>query len=90
MSADLATRRKKLSYRCWHRGTKELDLFIGSFADRHLAAMSEAELDLLEALLAVPEPTLYAWITGSAAPSAEFDNEVTRRLLAYKIEHPIH
>ena len=37
MTEDLETRRKRLRYRCWHRGTKELDLLVGRFADAHLA-----------------------------------------------------
>lgn len=83
MTENLETRRKRLRFRSWHRGTKELDLLLGRFADHALAGMSEAELDRFEALLEVPEPALYAWITGQAAPPADFDHEVTRRLLAF-------
>jgi hypothetical protein len=32
----LDTLRRKLRFRAWHRGTREADLLIGSFADRHL------------------------------------------------------
>ncbi len=64
---------------------KELDLLLGGFADRELRTMDEAELDRFEALLEVPEPTIYAWITGRAAPAPEHDHEITRRLIAFKI-----
>ena len=36
-----AVRRKRLRYRSWHRGMKEMDLILGRFADQALAAMSE-------------------------------------------------
>ncbi len=81
----MTIRRKRLRFRCWHRGMKELDLLLGGFADRELGAMDEAELDRFEALLEVPEPTLYAWFTGQAKPAPEHDNEVSRRLIAFKI-----
>lgn len=89
MADDLEIRRKRLTYRSWHRGTKELGLFVGAFAVRYLPAMDEAELDLFEALLAVPEPVLYDWITGAARPPAEHDNAVTRRLLGFELKPPI-
>lgn len=84
MTESLETRRKRLRFRSWHRGTKELDLLLGRFADRALAGMTEADLDRFEALLEVPEPVIYAWITGQAAPPPDYDHEVTRRLLAFK------
>ena len=85
MTDPLEKRRKRLVYRCRHRGTKELDLFIGSFADQHLRSLDEAQLERLEALLEVPEPLLYDWLTGYAAPPPEHDNDVTRMLLDFKL-----
>ncbi len=85
MTDSIETRRKRLRFRSWHRGMKELDLLLGGFADRELGAMDEAELDLFEALLEVPEPAIYAWFTGQAAPAPEHDHEITRRLIAFKI-----
>ena len=36
IDTDLEALRRKLGFRAWHRGTREADLLIGSFADRHL------------------------------------------------------
>jgi antitoxin CptB len=48
LSSDgLDARRKRLLFRCWHRGTKELDLIIGGFADVHLPTLTDDELDQL-------------------------------------------
>lgn len=55
-------RRRRLRFRSWHRGTRELDLLLGPFADTQLDGMDDAELDQYEALLHVPDPDIYNWI----------------------------
>jgi antitoxin CptB len=88
MNETLETRRKRLIYRSRHRGTKELDLLVGAFADRYLAAMDAAQLGRFESLLEVPEPVLYDWLTGAAAPPPDHDHDVTRLLLNFKLKPP--
>lgn len=77
-------RRKRLLFRSWHRGTREADLILGSFAEQHLAGFDEAQLDRYEALLEMPDPDLFDWITGRAPPPPECDHDVTRLLLAFR------
>lgn len=82
----IENRRKRLRFRSWHRGTKEMDLLMGSFADAHLSAFDSSQLDRFEALLDVPEPVVYDWILGRARPPAEYDHDVTQRLLAFEFQ----
>ncbi|MFX8999947.1 succinate dehydrogenase assembly factor 2, partial [Acinetobacter baumannii] len=56
-------RRERLRYRSWHRGTREMDLLMGSFADAHLPSFSDEQLDRYEALLQESDPDIYDWIT---------------------------
>lgn len=77
---DLETQAKKLIFRAHHRGFREADILVGGFADMHVAQMDGAELEAFEALLAVPDQDLYAWITRNAGPPAEFDNPMLDRL----------
>ena len=77
-------RRKRLLFRAWHRGTREADLILGSFAERHLAGFDEASLDDFAALLEVADAELFDWISGRASPLSEHDNEVTRLLLTFQ------
>ncbi len=56
-SAGLDERRRRLLYRAWHRGMREMDLIMGRFADAAIGDMSEAELDAFERLTDVPDPT---------------------------------
>ena len=77
-------RRKRLLFRSWHRGTREADLILGSFAEEHLAGFDAVRLDRYEALLDVPDPDLFDWLTGRAAPPADHDHDVTRLLLSFR------
>ena len=63
-SVGLDDRRKRLLFRCWHRGTREMDLILGRFADKEIAGLSGAEMTELERLIEVPDPDLYAALTG--------------------------
>ena len=83
-SPDPDNRRKRLFYRAWHRGTREADLILGSFAEAHLAGFNDAQLDRFEALLEVPDAELFDWINRRVAPPPEHEHEVTRLLLAFR------
>ena len=86
MSEALETRRKRLLFRSWHRGTREVDLLLGSFADKHLAAMTAGQLDRYEALLGESDATLYDWISGRAPPPPEWDSDVLRLIMGSRFE----
>lgn len=77
-----AIREKRLIYRSWHRGTKELDLLLGPFADAELSALSESELDDYERLLEVPEPLLYDLLTAKATAPG-LDSAILARIHAF-------
>lgn len=90
-SADLTPRRRRLLFRAWHRGTREMDLLMGTFADAELAAMPEDELDVFEALCEVPDRDLFAWLTGKTATPENYDTPLMRRLKAFHThQKPVH
>jgi antitoxin CptB len=72
MSEAHEIRLKRLRLRSWRRGTKEMDLVLGPFADNRLEALAAAELDLYEALLAENDQDLYQWVSGQVAPPDRF------------------
>jgi antitoxin CptB len=84
-SDGLDLRRRKLLFRAWHRGTREIDLILGRFADAHVATLSEAELAEFERLMDVPEPDLYAWVTGEAETPATYDTALFARLREFHV-----
>jgi antitoxin CptB len=75
-------RRRRILFRSWHRGTKEVDLLLGSFADDCLADFDGAQLDRFEALLDCDDVDLLDWITSRCAPPREYDHDVMRLLRA--------
>ncbi len=76
-------RRKKLRFRAWRRGFREIDLILGRFADRFAAELTEIELAAFEALLEAPDQDVYAWITGAAPAPAAYDSPLLARLSSF-------
>ena len=84
-SGGLDDRRKRLLFRCWHRGTREMDLILGRLADAEIATLSEHELAQLEHLIEVPDPDLYAALTGNAALADEFASRLFDRIKSFRV-----
>ena len=79
----LENTRKKLIFRSWHRGTREIDLLLGRFADAHLSGFDADELQQYEDLLINSDPDLYNWMTGKEAPPANVASDVLQKLIAF-------
>ena len=77
-------RRKRLLFRCWHRGTREMDLILGRFADAEIAILSDDELGTLERLIEVPDPDLYAALTGDKQLPAEHASALFDRIKTFR------
>jgi antitoxin CptB len=74
---------ERLRYRSWHRGTREMDLLMGSFADANLSAFTPAQLDEYEAILQEIDPDLYNWIAGIEALPPDKTGEVWHMLCTH-------
>jgi antitoxin CptB len=84
-SQGLDDRRKRLLFRCWHRGTREMDLILGRFADAEIDRLTDAELSDLELLIDAPDPDLYAALTGAIPPAAEHAGPLFERIKAFRV-----
>jgi antitoxin CptB len=80
-------RRKRLKFRVWRRGFREIDLILGGFTDQHLKDLGEADLAAFEALLEVPDNDAYDWITGAAPAPSDHDTHLLAQLRAYRLTH---
>ncbi len=60
---DVAIRLRRLRMRAWRRGTREMDLILGPFADTALVGLSAGDLDVFEALLDENDHDLYRQIS---------------------------
>ncbi len=61
-------RLKRMKMRSWRRGTKEMDLVLGPYADTMLTGMSLAELDAYDSLLEENDQDLMVWMLGQKNP----------------------
>ena len=82
---QLPMRLRRLRYRAWHRGTKEMDLMLGPYADARLAGMAVAELDRFEQLLEEADTDLLKWLMGQEPIPADADGTLLADLLAFRM-----
>ena len=68
MTETAENRLKRLRMRSWRRGTKEMDLILGPFADARLGDLDPATLDLYDALLDENDQDLYLWVSKGGFP----------------------
>ena len=77
-------RRKRLLFRSWHRGTRELDLLLGGFAERYLSTFSTNQLEVYEQLLEFSDLDIYHWITEVKSVPAFAQSEILTLLQNFK------
>ncbi len=85
-SAPLDERRRKLKFRAWRRGFREMDLLMGSFADAHLPSLSDDDLSEFERLLATPDWEVFAWLVGQKPVPGNFESPLLTRIMEYRYE----
>ena len=85
-SEGLDARRRRLLFRAWRRGVREMDLIMGRFADAYIEKFDEPALDEFETLIEAPNAELYSWVVGDAAAPARYDTEVLRQLIGFHAE----
>ena len=81
--AETSVRRRRLVFHAWHRGTREMDLIMGRFADAEIASLSLEEIASFEALMDAPDGEIFRWITGSLPTPANYDTALLRRIRAF-------
>ena len=89
-SHGLDDRRKRILFRCWHRGTREMDLILGKFADAEIAILADLELTQLEALISLEDPDLYPAFVGETQLPPEFHTPLFERIKSFRnMEKPL-
>lgn len=85
-NCNLTNKKKKLIFRCGHRGTKEMDLLLGEFAKAHVPNFNEAQLALFEDFITNSDPDIYNWVTAREPIPAQWNNEIAELLLAFNLK----
>lgn len=79
-------RRKKLQFRAWRRGFREIDLILGGFADAYLADLDADGLNAFERLLDAQDQDVYEWITEQTSAPAEHDTPTLALIRAFRFQ----
>jgi antitoxin CptB len=80
---ELEVRRRRLVFRAWHRGMREVDLLLGRFADAHILDLTDEEIASFESLLDFPDRDILAWVIGEAEVPKDTESPALRRIIAF-------
>ena len=69
---------KRMMMRSWRRGTKEMDLILGPYAEAHLAQMSQDELATYDRLLEENDTDLLPMILGQQDAPIGLDDLIAK------------
>lgn len=83
-SADLDPRRRRILYRCWHRGIREMDLVLGQFAEENIADLDDVQLDELEAIMTGEDNDLVKYVTGALPVPPELQTPLFEKIASYR------
>ncbi len=83
-SADLDPRRRRILFRAWHRGIREMDLVFGQFADAEIGDLPDADLDELETIMAEEDNDLIKWIIGERPVPQHYRTPLFARIASYR------
>ncbi|ALE03802.1 succinate dehydrogenase assembly factor 2 [Bartonella ancashensis] len=82
-SSQLDERRRRLVFRAWHRGIREMDLILGQYVDAHIHNMSDQTVSELEYIMSFDDSDLLEWITGKISPPSKVDSFLFRDIINY-------
>jgi antitoxin CptB len=90
-SLGLDARQRRILFRSWHRGMREMDLLLGRFANAEIGTLCDQDLDDYEFLLEAPDRDIFSWLTGEATTPPLYDTPVLRKIRAFHSHAgPIH
>jgi antitoxin CptB len=89
MSSDLGMRRRRALWRATHRGYKEMDVLLGSFAEQTLDGMNAADIGLFERLIERPDPEIEtSLIEGRTLGERDLDELIERMRRFHGLDQP--
>ena len=76
---------KQIVYRSTHRGTKEMDMLLGSFVKKYIKSFKLDELLCLSDLLKYEDEILYQWYFNKRNLKKIPENKVSKKLKKFKL-----
>ena len=78
--------KKQIMYRSSHRGTKEMDLLLGSFVKKYINIFDYNELLSLYEILEKDDDVIFKWYTGKKENINIPKNKVSDTLKKFKLK----
>jgi len=75
---------KKILYQSNHRGCKEIDYILGSFAKEYVTNMDKKDLQDFALILTQNDLDIYDWITKKSVPPSHLNSNVMSLLLNFR------
>jgi len=76
----LENRKRRLLFRAWHRGIKELDLIFGNFVDANVKSFNDDDCSWFERLFEEQDHEILKWITEGTDVPERFQCSMMDRL----------
>ncbi|MBI0021245.1 succinate dehydrogenase assembly factor 2 [Bartonella sp. W8097] len=83
-NSKLNARQRRLVFRAWHRGIREMDLVFGQYVDAHIMKLDEKAMDELEYIMSFEDRDLLTWVTGEVPVPYDVDLPLFRDILDYR------
>ncbi len=77
---DLENRKRRLLFRAWHRGIKELDLIFGNFVEANIQDFTDTECEWFESIFEEQDQEILEWITKDENVPEKFKGPMMDRL----------
>jgi len=78
MNINIQDLKKKIIYRSTYRGSKEMDLLLGSFSKKYVNILNEEDLVCLSKLMDIDDENLYKYNQGLKTTVKINENKVTK------------
>ena len=77
--------KKQILYRSTHRGSKEMDMLLGSFVKKHVDNLDNKDLQDLDQLLFIEDEILHRWYFNKKYNDVVPCNKVSAMLKKFKL-----
>ncbi len=77
---NLEDRKRRLLFRAWHRGIKELDLIFGNFVETHIKEFTVEDIIWFESLFEENDQEILGWVTNGENVPEKFQGDIMNRI----------
>ena len=77
--------KKQIIYRSMHRGTKEMDLLLGTFVKKYIHGLNFIELKDLEQILLIDDEIISNWYFKKNVNNSILNTRISKMLKKFKL-----